>query len=251
VRSSTCSVDATTSPLPSPSTPSTRDALKFFFSDQGRFARDFLLDETVKSVDAVSRGTVWQLTELLNLPLDRLPLLGRLVVAAAPRLADEDHLVLQNAERLITFFSMGSSGSLGSGSGSSSGADVVLALTGPERAREGRLSLVTASSPSLVSGGSSSSSSSSRSSGGGVHGALLEAQATRMGVTRERAAELQDLVSDFGPAMREFGSRVVARLADRTASRLLKFAGDAVFGTSRASAAVNGRWEGKRARLIK
>jgi hypothetical protein len=243
VRSSTSSVDATTSPQPSPSTSSTRDALKFFFSDQGRFARDFLLDETVKSVDAVSRGAVWRMTELLNLPLDRLPLLGRLVVATTPRLADEDHLVLQNAERLITFFSLGSAGSLGSGSGSGSGAGVGVALTGPERAREGRLSLVTANSPTLVGGSSSG--------GGGVPGTLLEAQATRMGVTRERTAELQELVREFGPAMREFGSRVVARLADRTASRLLKFAGDAVFGTSRASAAVNGRWEGERARVIK
>jgi len=90
-------------------------------------------------------------------------------MAVAPRLTPKDELVLQNAERLLAFFSMGA----GSGSGRAVGAGV--ALTGPERAREGRLSLVSASSPTL-----------------------------------------------FG-------------------SRLLKFAGDAVFGPSRTSAAVNGR----------
>jgi len=210
----------------------TRDALRFFFSEEGRFAREFLLDETVKSVDAVSRGALWRLTDIVGLSLDRLPL-GKLFKAAAPPLSREDKLVLQNAERLITFFSMGVTGQT-SRQGSVG--------SGPERARQGRLSLTSTTGTGALSsllptrGSQLGALTAGRSAGEST----LATQASLLGLSPERAQELQGLLREFGPAMREFALLVATRLADRTAARVLKFTSESVFGTpSSASASAS------------
>ena len=38
-----------------------REALRFFFSEDGDFFREFMLDEVASSVDALSRGALYQI----------------------------------------------------------------------------------------------------------------------------------------------------------------------------------------------
>lgn len=54
---------------------STREALKFILSPQGAFFRDFVLDEVVKSIDALSREQLVLLVQQLGLQAVMLPVL--------------------------------------------------------------------------------------------------------------------------------------------------------------------------------
>lgn len=52
-----------------------REALRFIFSPQGSFFRTFILDEVVKSIDALSREQLVMVVQRLGLENVRLPLL--------------------------------------------------------------------------------------------------------------------------------------------------------------------------------
>lgn len=85
-----------------------REALTFFFSDDGEVFRGFLLDEVVRAADALSREA---LTELTLTPafsaLSRLP--GppgsrQLLRALAPPLTPSDEKVVASIRKLVDFF---------------------------------------------------------------------------------------------------------------------------------------------------
>lgn len=84
----------------------TREALKFFFSEDGALVREFVLDEVCNGVDALSRDAVRELFVRLGIPSGRVPLLLR---AMAPKLSDKDRKVVDSLVKLINFFSGGGS----------------------------------------------------------------------------------------------------------------------------------------------
>jgi len=96
----------------------TREALKFVFSPEGAFFREFLLDEVVKSIDALSRDQMRQLLSVLGLQNMMVPLLvpgltgggggGSGVVSLAPPLSDEDRAVVENVAKIVNFLAGGS-----------------------------------------------------------------------------------------------------------------------------------------------
>mmetsp|Transcript_4527 Transcript_4527/g.14396 ORF Transcript_4527/g.14396 Transcript_4527/m.14396 type:complete len:225 (+) Transcript_4527:1104-1778(+) len=89
-----------------------REALGFFFSDDGQVFRDFLVEEVVAAADALSREALQNL--ILTAPgraLDRLPqprfvrAFNREVRdALAPKPTESDEKVLSSIRRLLDFF---------------------------------------------------------------------------------------------------------------------------------------------------
>ncbi|KAL2632941.1 hypothetical protein R1flu_004420 [Riccia fluitans] len=91
----------------------TRTALLFIFSEQGEFFREFILDEVVKGIDAISREQLARV--MVGLGIDRLrPVLSPVPVpglirpfAIVPTVTPEDETVLNNVRRIVAFLSFG------------------------------------------------------------------------------------------------------------------------------------------------
>jgi len=89
-----------------------REALVFFFSDEGKFLREFLLEEAVNGIDCLGRGGLNEIFQefgnragsasggLLRVPAP----LGWLSAAFAPPLSEQEKRVVTNTRRLIAFF---------------------------------------------------------------------------------------------------------------------------------------------------
>eukprot|EP01023_Acetabularia_acetabulum_P028063 TRINITY_DN26537_c0_g1_i1.p1 TRINITY_DN26537_c0_g1~~TRINITY_DN26537_c0_g1_i1.p1 ORF type:complete len:789 (-),score=150.48 TRINITY_DN26537_c0_g1_i1:420-2786(-) len=84
-----------------------REALKFMFSQEGMFFREFIMDELVRSIDALSRDQLQQLCINLGLSGIEIPILlpGVKVqsLPLAPQVSEEDRLVVENVTKLILF----------------------------------------------------------------------------------------------------------------------------------------------------
>ncbi|KAL8484363.1 hypothetical protein ACS0TY_026877 [Phlomoides rotata] len=91
----------------------TRAALGFLLSDQGNFFREFLLDEIVKAIDAVSREQLVQILAFVGMrnvtPVFSLvPTLGPFRTAALlPTITEEDKVILNNVQKIIEFLAAG------------------------------------------------------------------------------------------------------------------------------------------------
>ena len=89
----------------------TREALGFFFSDDGQVFRDFLVEEVVAAADALSREAANELAVALS-PIGLSPLGGAfappavapLFKALAPKLTDADRKVVTSIRELVAFF---------------------------------------------------------------------------------------------------------------------------------------------------
>jgi len=84
-----------------------RDALRFMLSGDGLVFREFLLDEAVKAVDAMSRDQLRRLVSSLGLEKAMVPVLipgaAKARTELAPALTEEDVVVLDNMEKFLTF----------------------------------------------------------------------------------------------------------------------------------------------------
>jgi aarF domain-containing kinase len=99
-----------------------RAALLFLLSDSGTFFRAFLMDEIVRSIDALSRSQLAQLVERLGLqgvvvPVF-LPLSNRTNVPLAPEVSKEDERQVESVAKLVDFLAGGSARRLLTGQGS-------------------------------------------------------------------------------------------------------------------------------------
>ncbi|CAN1242649.1 Uncharacterized protein sll0005 [Linum perenne] len=92
----------------------TRAALTFLLSEKGNFFREFLLDEIVKGIDAVTREQLVQVLALVgfrNAPPPVFSMVPRPFRPAAflPSITDEDKVVLNNVQKVIEFLTAGTS----------------------------------------------------------------------------------------------------------------------------------------------
>ena len=94
-----------------------REALRFFFSEEGEPFRDFMLEEIVTVVDASSRDAAQELVRRLGLGNVPTPSLFR---ALNPELSDNDKRMVQQITILVQFLFGDFDGALG-GSGTASG----------------------------------------------------------------------------------------------------------------------------------
>ncbi|GIL68594.1 hypothetical protein Vafri_21849 [Volvox africanus] len=89
----------------------TRAALRFIFSPEGALFRDFMLDELVKSIDALSREQAIALLQTLGLQGVQVPLLlpgvSRPFIPLAPTLTPEDRRVVDNLAKIMGFLTRG------------------------------------------------------------------------------------------------------------------------------------------------
>ncbi|KAF6256357.1 ABC1 family-domain-containing protein [Scenedesmus sp. NREL 46B-D3] len=89
-----------------------REAMRFIFSPEGSFFRTFLLDEVVKSIDALSREQLVLLVQRLGLSGARLPVLlpgaRHVSVPLSPHLSVEDRQVVDNVVKIVNFLTKGS-----------------------------------------------------------------------------------------------------------------------------------------------
>ena len=89
-----------------------REALTFVFSPQGRFFRDFIIDEIVKGIDASARVQAAETVSALGLSNVRLPLLLPFAtsfrsVSLAPHVTQDDRDVVANCAKLLAFLTGG------------------------------------------------------------------------------------------------------------------------------------------------
>jgi len=94
---------------------SAREALKFVFSAEGAFFRDFIMDELVRSIDAMSRSQFKALVSSLGLTGASVPLLlpGNLkFIPLTPDLDPEDRKVMENVTKLGNFLTGGDAAGL-------------------------------------------------------------------------------------------------------------------------------------------
>lgn len=108
----------------------TRAALAFLLSEKGSFFREFLLDEIVKGIDAVTREQLVQIMAVLGVGnaapvFSMVPSLGPFKPAALlPTVTEEDKVILNNVQKIVEFLTAGSSVSRTS----NQGVDVAQAL---------------------------------------------------------------------------------------------------------------------------
>ncbi|XP_027333594.1 uncharacterized protein LOC113848331 isoform X1 [Abrus precatorius] len=108
--------------MPQPQQPvQTRAALTFLVSDRGNFFREFLLDEIVKGIDAVTREQLVRIMSLLGIQnatpvFSMVPTVGPFKPAALiPTVTEEDEVILNNVQKVVEFLTAGSSLSRTSG----------------------------------------------------------------------------------------------------------------------------------------
>lgn len=93
----------------------TRVALSFLLSDKGNFFREFLLDEIVKGIDAVTREQLVNIVSSVGIgnvaPAMRIvPAFGPIrPVALLPTITEEDKTILNNVQKVVEFLTAGSS----------------------------------------------------------------------------------------------------------------------------------------------
>ena len=178
----------------------TREALKFFFSDDGEVLREFVLDEISAGVDALSRDALRELVTRVGV---RQSGISRFMSSSqksflrtlAPELSDKDRKVVDSLVQLVVFFTSSEQG------GSQDG----LGLGILSRDNEGNI-LQTITSTT-------------------VQGRQA----------RGRVVELLGVLREYAPSMQSFGLAVASRLVEKATARLLRASSDAVFGTQRES----------------
>ncbi|XP_042520450.1 uncharacterized protein sll0005-like [Macadamia integrifolia] len=91
----------------------TRAALAFLLSDKGSFFREFLLDEVVKGIDAVSREQLVQIMAILRIG-NSAPIFTMVSAfgpfkreALIPTITDEDRVILNNVQKVLDFLAAG------------------------------------------------------------------------------------------------------------------------------------------------
>ncbi|CAL1354437.1 unnamed protein product [Linum trigynum] len=110
----------------------TRAALTFLISEKGNFFREFLLDEIVKGIDAVTREQLVQILALVG--FGNAPPVFSMVprpfrpAALLPSITEEDKVILNNVQKVIEFLTAGSSLSSTSTQGGANTAQIVREL---------------------------------------------------------------------------------------------------------------------------
>ncbi|CAK9329276.1 unnamed protein product [Citrullus colocynthis] len=93
----------------------TRASLAFLLSDRGNFFREFLLDEIVKGIDAITREQLVRLMSIFGLRnttpvFNMVPSIGPFKpVAFLPSITEEDRVILNNVQKILEFLTAGSS----------------------------------------------------------------------------------------------------------------------------------------------
>jgi aarF domain-containing kinase len=104
-----------------PDNSGSRAALLFLVSDEGAFFRTFLMDEIVRSIDALSRDQLAQLVKRLNLGGTVFPVFlpgaKRTSIALSPDVDEEDRNQVESVAKLIDFLAGGSVQRMLSGNG--------------------------------------------------------------------------------------------------------------------------------------
>ncbi|KDP20323.1 hypothetical protein JCGZ_06409 [Jatropha curcas] len=91
----------------------TRAALSFLLSEKGNFFREFLLDEIVKGIDAVTREQLVQILSILG--VRNAPPVFSMVpgpfrpAGLLPTITEEDKVILNNVQKILEFLTAGSS----------------------------------------------------------------------------------------------------------------------------------------------
>lgn len=102
-----------------PNNTGARAALLFLLADEGAFFREFLMDEIVCSIDALSREQVAHLVHRLQLSSVQMPVFlpGAKVsaISLAPDVSDEDRKQVESVAKLVEFFAGQSASDLMSG----------------------------------------------------------------------------------------------------------------------------------------
>lgn len=89
----------------------TRAALAFLLSEKGNFFREFILDEIVKAIDALSREQLVQITAALGIA-NSAPIFSMVPLRPAallPTITEEDRAILNNVQKVVKFLTSGAS----------------------------------------------------------------------------------------------------------------------------------------------
>lgn len=98
----------------------TRAALAFLLSDKGNFFREFLLDEIVKGIDALTREQLVQIMAYLGIG-NAIPVFSMVPAAfvpirpaaLVPYVTEEDRIILNNVQKIIQFLAAGTASNQG------------------------------------------------------------------------------------------------------------------------------------------
>nr|XP_016503324.1 PREDICTED: uncharacterized protein sll0005 [Nicotiana tabacum] len=97
----------------------TRAALAFLLSDKGNFFREFLLDEIVKGIDALTREQMVQIMAFLGIR-NAIPVFSMVPAfvpikpaALVPSVTEEDRVILNNVQKVVQFLTAGTASNQG------------------------------------------------------------------------------------------------------------------------------------------
>lgn len=214
------SASSVMSPIVSPAANNdlSREALKFFFSEDGALVREFVLDEISSGVDAISRDAARELIVRLGI-FNRGKSLPPLLKSMAPKLSKEDRDVVDNIVKLVNFL-LGNKDSSGSG-----GSGLKDSFSPSPSTMSGPISSTAGSMPV-------GQSPTGTGTGGGLDFQSILQNTRKLGgkENRDRLNSLVPVFREFAPNMREFGLQVVRRLTQKATSRFLKASSQAIFG---------------------
>lgn len=112
IPSFSATVPALQLPQPSGGEPATRDALNFFLSDEGNFFREFLLEEVVKSIDALSREQAVLVAAQLGFSSFPVPVFIPGAVnplELVPHVSEADKKQVESITKVVTFLATNNS----------------------------------------------------------------------------------------------------------------------------------------------
>jgi aarF domain-containing kinase len=203
-----------------------REALRFFFSEEGVLFRDIVVDEVTSSIDALSRDAARELVVQLVSIVPQ----AFINIAGGSGSGSGSHYPPNGGIGGYNYPPGGGSGS-GSGSGSSKrlrGLRVpsLLKVLAPKLDREDRKTVD--STIRLVRFFAGLEDDDRNGSNGGISAASLGAFVTKADNRRKVAAVLP-LVREYEGSIRSFGAIIVSKLVDRVAGRVLDATSRAIF----------------------
>eukprot|EP01038_Epipyxis_sp_PR26KG_P009147 gene9147-12337_t len=184
-----------------------REAVKFFFSDDGILLRESVLDEISRGIDVISRDAAREIVMRLGIPTRRIP---KIIRAMTPKLNKEDEKVVESTLKLIGFFL---------GNNINIDLEHTNKLSSNDNNDKQRISVL--KSFQLLANNNNNNN--------GITPAYA-LDFISNNENQEKLRSILPILREYSPNMRSFGLQIVKKLFEKSTERFLQYSSDAIFG---------------------